>query len=320
MFKPFLMRLPAWARPEHPVLRTILQRYQQPGQSRWRRAARVLVQVLALLVLALLGYQLATEFGTRPSPTLHAVLYWPLVVLGVGAGLAAMMITGGVVSLERARGTWDSLRTTPRGIELAFQARWLATFYGLRGPLGVLLLARGVFVLGILLDLARYYRGRYLELLLNGITPPVSVPLGAVLLAATMTAALLQPLAALGLDASVGLLVSVVARQPRHGVYVRAVLGGTRILLAVLAFVVGGQAFAMAPWMTPAKVWAGVLLQSLAGDQGLRLLDLEESGLLWVDLSYGILIGPVLLGLTLVQMWLAGRMVGWAVRLAERGE
>lgn len=320
MFKPFLIRLPAWARPEHPVLRAILQRHRQPEQARWRRVARALLQVAALLLLAFLGYQLATDFGARPAPTLHAVLYWPLVVLGVGAGLAAMMITGSVVSLERARGTWDSLRSTPHGIELAFQARWLATFYSLRGPLTLLLVARVVFVLGILLDLAHYYRGRYLELLLNGITPQVSVPLGAVLLAATMTAALLQPLAALGLDASIGLLVSVMARQPRHGVYIRAALGGMRILLAVLAFVVGSQAFAMAPWMTPAKVWAGVLLQSLLGDQALRLLDLEESGLLWVDLRYGILIGLVLLAVTMLQMWLAGRMVGWAVRLAERGE
>ena len=319
MFKRSLLRLPAWAQPDHPVLRHILQR-SRVHDTRARWLLRVGVQVLALAALVLLGYQIATNFGTRPVHTLHAVLYWPLVLLGVLVGLAAMTVTGNAVSVEKARGTWDSLRVTSHGAGLTFQARWMAAFYSLRGPLAILMAARVVFVLGILIDLAQYYRGRYLDLLISGITPAVSVPVGAVLLAATMTAVLLQPLVAVGLDAAIGLLISVVVREPRYDILVRTVVGLVRVGLAVLAISVGTQAFEAAQGFTTAGMWGGVLAQSLIGDQGLRLINLEESGMLWVALPYGIFLGLVLLLFTLAQAWLAGRIVSWAASLAERAE
>ncbi|MBN1967489.1 MAG: hypothetical protein JW910_22735 [Anaerolineae bacterium] len=314
-----LMQLPTWAQPEHPVLRYVLQRHQ-PQESRTRRVVRILLQVVALVVLVLLGYQLATGFGTRPAATLHAILYWPLVVLGVLVGLAAMTLTGNVISHEKGRGNWDSLRVTAHGAGLTFHARWVAAFYSLRGPLATLLLARVVFVFAILVDLAQYYGGRYLDLLISGVTPAVSLPVGAILLAALLTATLLQPLVAVGLDASIGLLVSVVVRSPRYDILVRTLLAGLRVAVVVLTILVGTQAFALETWVTPAGAWVGVLVQSIFGDQGLRLLNLEESGLLWADLPYGIFLGVALLLLTLAQAWLAGRIVSWAARLAERAE
>ncbi len=319
MFKRFLLQLPAWAQPDHPVLRHLIQR-RRSREAGWRRALRhgLLLTTVALVVL--FGYQLATGFGTRPVRTLHSVLYWPLVFGGVVVGLGAMALTGNAISLEKAQGTWDSLRITAYGAGLTFQARWVSVFYMLRGPLGALFLARLVFVAGILLDLIQYYRGRYLDLLLSGITPAVSMPVGAVLLAATMTAGILQPLVAVGLDAAVGLLVSVVVRQPRYDIPVRAALGLGRVTLAALALLIGSQALEFPPWMTPLGTWAGLLFQSVFGDQGLRLLSLEESGALWADLPYGLLFGLVLLFLTLSQAWLAGRIVAWAARLAEHAE
>ncbi len=299
MLKRFVVELPAWAQPNHPVLRYMILR----GRTRdalWWRLMRTLLQVIAAAIIVVFGYQIATGFGVRQAPSLHAVLYWPLVFLGVLVGLAAMTVTSNAISLEKSRGTWDSLRITSHGAELTFQARWIAAFYALRGPLSVLFLARLVFVVAILIDLMQYYRGRYLDLLLSGITPAVSVPVGAALLAALMTAAVLQPLVAVGLDAAVGLLVSILVREPRYNLLVRAALGAIRVLLVLGAIVFGSQAFALVEWMTPPLTWAGMLLQSVLGDQGLRLLNLEESGLIWAELEFGILIGLILLALPAV--------------------
>lgn len=386
MFRRLMFNLPAWAQPEHPILRYMLQRYRN-REPRWRRLIRIFLQVLAVAMVVLLGFLLATDFGQREVSTLHAVLYWPLVFLGVLVGLGAMMLTSNAITMEKTRGTWDSLRITSHGANLAFQARWASVFYSLRGPLGVLLAARLVFVVAILIDLTQYYRGRYLDLLLSGITPTVSVPVGAALLAATMTAAIMQPLVAVGLDAAVGLLLSVLVRDPRYDILVRTLLGGTRVSLAVVAIVLGTQAFAQADWMVDLGRWVtllagllvvitvisllawlitrrlftgiarrlvfglivlalivgglvvisgikleegpwlrsagsvtAILAQGVAGDQGLRLLTLEESGPLWADVEYGILVGLLLLVVTLFQAWLAGRIVSLSSRLAERAE
>jgi hypothetical protein len=141
-----------------------------------------------------------------------------------------------------------------------------------------------------------------------------------VLLAATMTVGLLQPLVAVGMDAAVGLLISVMVRGPRYGVMIRAVLALLRIGVAVGAIFLGTQVFQNPEGLSSVEMWFRVLVQGMAGDQGLRLLNLEESGLLWVDLPYGVLVGLVLLILTLVQAWLAGRLVNWAARVAARAE
>jgi len=297
----------------------MLERYRS-REARGRRIVRVALQVLAMALVVLLGYQIASQSGGQSVPSLHDVLYWPLALVGVLVGLAAMTLTGNAITLEKARGTWDSLRITVYGARLVFQARWAAAFYMLRGPLGVLLLARVIFVLGILIDLMQYYQGRFLDLLLSGSVPPVSVVVGVALLAATMTVGLLQPLVAVGLDAAVGLVVSVMVREPRYDVMVRTILGVLRVGFAVLAMLVGSQAFDMAPWMTPAGAWGGVLFQSLFGDQALRLLDLEKSALLWSRLEYGVFIGLVLLVCTVAQAWLAGQLVSLAARFAEHAE
>ncbi len=319
MFKRFLAALPSWAQVDHPVLRYMLQRYQPSRRLGWR-LVRIVVQALSVAILIVFGYQVATEFGTQPVGSLHAILYWPLTFFGLVVGLAAMSLTGNVISTEKTRGTWDSLRITSHGAGLVFQARWVAVFYSLRGPLAVLLLTRILFVVGILIDLAQYYRGRYLDLLLSGTTPHVSVTMGAVLLAATMTAGIMQPLVALGLDGAVGLLLSVTVRSPRYDIMVRIVIGLLRVGLAGLVIALGTQVFVHPENLSEGSMWLRVVGQSMLGDQGLRLLNIEESGFLWVELPYSIYLGPVLLLFTLLQAWLAGFIVNRAARLAQRAE
>lgn len=320
LFQRLRIRLPLWAQPEHPVLRYVLQGQRQP-RSRRRRALWLLLMAVVAAVLILLGYQVAPFFfHSRPPGTVHAALYAPLVLVGVLVGLAAMTSTNSVISKEKARGTWDMLRVTSHGPSLTFQTRWVATFYNLRGALTVLVLARVIFVVAVLIDLAQYFRGQYLDLLLSGVTPPVSLPVGAALLAATLTAGVLQPVVAVGLDAAVGLWIGALSREPRYAVLVQAIVGVVRVLLAVLAILIGVQAFNLVPWMTDAGRWGGVVFLNVFGDQGLRLLNLEENGLLWADLDYSVLIGGALLILTLGQAWLANRFVCWAAYLAERVE
>lgn len=319
MFSKRFFSLPNWVQSDHPVLRYIIHRYRGQSPLGWR-VVRVLLQVVALALLIVMGYQFSTDFGLRPPGTLHEILYWPLVFLGVMTGLAAMTLTGNIISTEKARGTWDALRLTSNGAGLVFQMRWLSVFYSLRGPLMVLVVARLVFVTIILVDLARFYGGRYLDLLLSGITPDVSVLMGALLLAATMTAGLLQPLVAAGMDAAIGLLVSVLVRNPRYDILVRAVLGAFRIGFAALAIGVGTQVLAMPTAVAPALGFMALLAQNVVGDQGLRLLNLEENGLLWLDLPYSVLLGLILLVVTVVQAALVVRIIAWTAQLAERAE
>lgn len=319
MFSRRFLSLPAWVQADHPVLRYIIQRYRGQSPAGWR-AVRIFLQVVALALLVVMGYQFSTDFGSRPVGTLHDILYWPLVFLGVITGLAAMILTGNIISTEKSRGTWDTLRLTSHGAGLVFQMRWLSVFYSLRGPLMVLVVARIVFVAIILIDLARFYGGRYLDLLLSGIVPGVPVPVGALLLAATMTAGLLQPLVAVGTDAAIGLLVSVMVRNPRYDILVRAVLGTFRIGLAVLVIGIGTQVFAAPEAVSVPVGFAAILFQAVGGDQGLRLLNLEEYGLLWLDLPYSVLLGTVLLIITVVQALLIVRVIAWTARLAERAE
>lgn len=305
--------------PNHPALRYALNRYQAHTPLLWR-IVRVLVQVIAFAGLVVVGYLVASDFGARPVTSWQAVLYWPLVLLGVIVGLATIMLTGNIITSEKVRGTWDSLRLTTHGAEMLFSARWLSTFYNLRGPLTVLLVARFIFVGTIVLDLGRLYRGHYLDLLLSGITPGVPVPLGVVILGATLAAAVLQPVVAVATDAAVGLMVSVLVRNPRYDVYVRILLGVFRIAFAVVALWVGTGLFAAPEQYTALTGNAALLIQGVAGDQGLRLLNLAENGLLWLDVPYSVLSGPILFGVTLVQAVVVGRAVSWIARRAEQVE
>jgi len=315
-------QLPDWARRQHPALRYELGApVARPARSRWLRA---LGAVLGLLLLGLAGYALATGFFTRAAGSnlldaLHSSLYWPALALQFIVIAAAFSMTIGKVARETRRLNWDNFRATPDGAYLTLRARWAAVFYRLRGLLTLVIAIRIVLLLGLLWDLTAF-QGRYLDLLISGITPDMSVVGAVLLLALTMTAALLLPVTSAGLNAAFGLLISTGVRQGVYTTLVQVVyilfrIGLALALLWVASLVTGGG--------LPVSDWAAWLLVFAAaafGDWGLALLSLSFAGETWMVVPYGILIGPALLLVALAEAATADQLLNWAVRRAQKAE
>lgn len=320
MFQRLTAQLPDWARPTHPLLRQELNP-SQPLPSRRVRLLRALSYVVVLLLLLAGGVLIATglgqqEAGQNPLEGGHAILYWPLIVIQVGMQIGALMLTANTVSAERMRQTWDNLRATEKGAELAMQTRWAAVFYRLRGVMAIVLLFRVAFVIGILVDLTAF-QGHYLDLLTNGIIPSVPLAVSAVLLAVFMTAGLLIPITGVGMDAAVGLLVSTVFQQRTYSFIAQGLLIVIRIAL------VGGLLLSAAQFkqgdlaVTDAGAWILMFGLATVGDWGLAFLLLSVYGEIWATVSYGILLGPALLGFVLLQAAAGDLILKLAARRAE---
>ncbi len=315
--------LPAWARPDHPLLRYELARAERlTKRARLARGAR-----LALIIFALLlgGVLAATDFLRQPAglslnESAAAVLYWPLLAAQVALHVAAIALTGGVISAARRRQTWNSLRATAGGAALALRTQWALVYYRLRGPLGALLLLRALLIGSALLDLTAF-QGRYLDLLSSGITPPLPLVGAALLLACALAASLLLPLTSVGFDAALGLWAGA-ALQARVYIFlaqaglVLARLALTVALAAAARAFMAGSLFALPD---PAA-WALLLLYGAVGDQGLALLNLGLAGEIWAVVPYGILLGPALLLLALLQAAGSDWALARAIRRAERAD
>ncbi len=207
--------LPDWARRDHPALRQELG--TPPSLSRRFRYGRALLIVLSGGVLLLAGYLVASNLlhdpvGTTLSESVSAVVYFPLLLVQVVVSVTALASTSSVVSAAIRRQSWDNLRVTELGTTQALRARWIAIFYRLRGLIGVIIGVRLVLIALLLFDLTDY-QGRALDLLISGITPELPLALAILLIALTLTAALLIPLTALGFDAAVGLLIAASVRE-----------------------------------------------------------------------------------------------------------
>ncbi|MFO7321782.1 MAG: hypothetical protein DIU68_008630 [Chloroflexota bacterium] len=313
-------QLPAWARPEHPVLRYELGKSKR--LSTRARLLRLAAMAIGVILLGVAGYLIATGLLTHPpgqsvTESIHAVMFWPLLAVQFLTGIAALTLTASTVADEIQRRNWDNLRSTALGAELALHARWAATFYRLRYLLGAILLLRLVLVGGILYDLTAF-QGRYLDLLMNGIAPELPLVAGVLLLSLLMTGALIAPVTAVGFDGALGLLLSVVVRQRTYSILLQVL--ATFIRLAITA----GLLHAMTQFMRGALAIDGAASWLLAAgygglaDWGLAFLDLGVYGELWVMVPFGIMLGLALLLFALFQAFLADQMIALAVRYSER--
>ena len=105
-------QLPEFARPDTPVMRYTLLREGRRVRPTIR-LLRVVGSLIFLAVLLILGYEIATGFGSTPleetlSPLdrIFLVLYWPLILLQIGLQLAAIGATTGIIAAETRSGTW----------------------------------------------------------------------------------------------------------------------------------------------------------------------------------------------------------------------
>ncbi len=315
--------LPDWAQPSHPVLRHALG-MNQP-RPRWQvRYGRALMFVLIGASLLLIGYLAATNLlrrvpGENPVEAINNILFIPLLIAQLLLRIFAVLLTSSTVTEQIRRQNWDSLRATPSGAELTLRARWALVFYRLRGLLGAVLVARVGLLLLMLYDLTAF-QGRYLDLLISGITPDVSLVTAVPLLALMMTAALLLPFTAVGFDASIGLLIAAQVKARTLNtvlqlLYILLRIGLTVALLMLLTHFLRGGLF-----ISSAAAWLLIAAAAASADWGLSLLYLSRYGEIWAIVPYGILIGLALLVFALAQAAIADQLLLAAARRAQRND
>jgi hypothetical protein len=320
MLQRLAIQLPEWARADHPLMRYELGRAAR--LPRRRQYLRIAGFVALVLILFWGGYVVATNFfqnaaGQNLTESLIAVVFWPTLVIQVLMQIASLALTVNTVSEQKRRQTWDNLRATEGGVALAFRTRWATVFYRLRPLLAVVMAIRLVLIVGILIDLTAF-QGRYIDLLINGVVPDVSPVVAALLLAFMMTASLLLPLTSVGLDAALGLLVSVTVQQRLYSVMTQVIVIGIRLAI-VIGLTVGATQFIRGE-LTLADGTAWALMGAFAGfgDWGLSFLHLGFYSEIWATIPYAIFMGIGLLIFSMAESALTEWVLNLAIRQAER--
>jgi hypothetical protein len=226
-------------------------------------------------------------------------------------------LTVNTVSEQKRRQTWDNLRATEGGVALAFRTRWATVFYRLRPLLAVVMSIRLVLIVGILIDLTAF-QGRYIDLLINGVVPDVSPVVAALLLAFMMTASLLLPLTSVGLDAALGLLVSVTVQQRLYSVMTQVIVIGIRLAI-VIGLTIGATQFIRGELaLADGTAWALMGAFAGFGDWGLSFLHLGFYSEIWATIPYAIFMGIGLLIFSMAESALTEWVLNLAIRQAER--
>jgi hypothetical protein len=320
MIQRFAGQLPEWARADHPLLRYELGRVARlPKRRQYVRAAGF---VVLLLVLFWGGYLIATNIFQNPTgqnitESLSAIVFWPTLALQVVLQIGALALTVNTVSEQKRRQTWDNLRATEGGAALAFRTQWAAVFYRLRPFLAVVYGVRVLLIAGILYDLTAF-GGRYIDLLINGVTPDIAPIVAALLLAFLMTASLLLPFTALGLDAAVGLFVSVTFQQRLYSVMAQMILIALRITVIIILVASATEFVRGNLVVSDAGAWGLMGAFSAVGDWGLSFLHLGFYSEIWATIPYAIFMGVGLLIFTMAESVLTEWVLALAIRQAER--
>jgi hypothetical protein len=231
--------------------------------------------------------------------------------------LLALAMTANSVALERQKGTWDTLQITLTGAETSIRTRWALVFYRLRWVLLAVVIGRLGYVVYLLRDLTDF-EGRAIDVRIIGISPEVTLEVAVFLLAALMTAAILQPLVSVGFYAAVGLVIATVTKRRNVGILMTVFLMMLRVMVAGYSLYIGNTI--IGPNGTKPEIievsagfaWFRTLLLAIEGDLSLRLLNLETLGNLWADITNGIYLGGVILVLVLIQAIVANLMLLFA--------
>lgn len=321
MIRRILGDLPAWARPDHPLLRYELFR-QKSRATRIMRLSIAAGQVFLLFALLTGGLMYATEMFTQPAginitQSIWRILYFPTLFVQVMLSVIVLAVATGSVSDERRRQTWDNLRATETGAEMILRTRWVALFFRVRLLIGLVIVARLVLSIAALYELTSF-RGNYLDLLTAGIIPEVSLPVSITLVAATMTAAFILPLTQTGIEIALSLLIAAAIHNRTTAAVLQILLIAFKLML-VYFLTAGATAFLQGQLLLPDDIaWFFMATFSALGDNGLVLMQVSEAGQIWAIIPYGIFLGAALLLFALIQAVLTDAIMACAVRRAER--
>jgi hypothetical protein len=310
----FYGQLPQWARPSHPMMRYILG---QQSLTRSRQALRLVLMLIIALAVVGLAYAATLQTSQSANPSYREFMYYPLVGTTLLMQILGLAITTNSIALERQKGTWDSLQITLVGAPTSIRARWFSVFYRLRWLLLALVVGRLGYLALLMRDMTDF-EGRAIDVRIIGIAPEVSLEVAVFLLAALMTAAILQPFVALAFDAGLGMLVATLTQRRAVGILTTVTLMGLRVGITLAALFYGNRI--IGPLGTTSNIieissdqaWLRTLLLVTQGDLSLRILNLETLGNLWADLENGIYLGGIVLALVVAQAVIANGMVLFA--------
>lgn len=317
MIKRIFGDTPDWAKTANPLLRYELVR-RDGGSS---RIGRIATWVIFLAVLVVAGYIYATnglQRGLQLPYTLDIwrVVIFPLFFVQIILRVAGFSMGVGAVTDERQRQTWDNLRATEHGAAISLRTRWVSVFYRLKGLVFTVLVARLILIGAILYELTSM-QGGYLDLLTARALPVVSSEVGIIILSAFMTAFIVLPLTATGVDVALGLLISTNVRN-------RAIATLLQVIVVVFRVGVAGILFWFS-WQfindsliledTPALLLLGA--NATFGDWGIILSQLSTSGQLWSEIPFLIFSGVALLLVAIIQVAVTSGILSLAVRTAE---
>ncbi len=295
--KLWFSQFPQWARPDHPIMRSIIGFSQKISMR--RRILRILLFVIVVALVAGGSYYVNDEIDVRE------LLYAPLVFTQVIAVIIAMTMTANAVATEQQRGTWDTLKLTLTGVPLTLRARWIAVFHQMWWLLAVIVLGRMVY-LGLLLNDLTEFQGRALDLYISGITPEVSLDGAILLMVAFMTAFVMQPVIAVAVSAAIGVVLSVTIRSRAMVFVLMLLVIGIHLALVFVGISLGDEhILQQTQAITPTTLdsqdgWSSLMLMTLFGDMGIKLTELETQGQIWAQLENGIYLGGIYLAAIVV--------------------
>jgi hypothetical protein len=320
MLQRLTTQLPEWSRPQHPAMRHTL------GAPTGMTRRAVLIQFMTALVLLVMAVLLNSgvlqqSIALPISQILMDSLFLPTVFGQLMLSLIVMIYTSSVINEERRKQTWDTLRATRSGINLAMRARWSAAiFYRLSGFVLALYLVRLVLVGALVIDLTAF-GGDYLALISGGgVTPQLPVVVVILLLALSMSASFILPLTGLGLDAAFGLLLSTFIQNRVFLTLAQVILGLARFAVAGLLFVWLIQQTDIVTMTSSVSAWLSMVGFGAFTDWGLRYLNLNIYSEYWAMVQYSIFVGAGLLVVAFAQALLADVLVSLAVRRGEARE
>lgn len=313
--------LPAWARPDNPILQYELAHLRLAGSRR--------KHVMQLLLLALFlgsgGYLYAsvTSIDAQAgnlADFLWRCLYFPSLLVQTATVLAALAFGIGSLEADRSRQTWDSLRVTEIGAGLTLRTRWMAILYRLRAPILALLLARLVLALGMIVN-ATAFGGVYLRVLGGGTMDAAAdwwVALPVVVLLITVN--LLLPLSNVGAACALGVLISVAIKPRLFAIALQLVLSAT-----VISAGAGGFYVVASVLQDQLTVPDGLLISIVLGysgfvDGGMLFANLTSLGAIWKMLQHGAIVAIGLFIILVFQGFLIDTCLNWAIRISERAE
>lgn len=318
MIKRIVGDIPNWAKRENPLLRYELSRREDKSGS---AMGRILMWVVILALLVLGAYIYVTDGLQRELQMPYTLDIWrmiifPLIAIQLVFRIAGLSLGVGAVTDERQRQTWDNLRATERGAEISLRTRWVSVFYRLRGLVFTILVSRFILIAAILYELTSM-QGGYLDLITARAMPSVSMEVGVILLAAFMTAFIIMPITATGVDIAIGLFISTNIRNRALSSLAQVLVVVFRVITTVTLFWLTWQLIASESTLEGLPTLYTLTTGAILGDWGLLLSQLSKAGEIWSQIPYAVFIGLAMLIAAIIQVAIASGLLLLSVRSAE---